>query len=84
MTTDERLDAFTSELNRERDRIDDAIRDQISTIRSTLDRVERYMDEGSSLNELGELQSRGTELDRLIATRQTVARLQVMADWVKN
>lgn len=57
------------EANRQIARLETQIEDSGATITDRVERSIRIMNDGGSLNELGELQSRATEFDRLIAQR---------------
>ena len=58
------------DLQRRIERIEEDIESKSRAIRRTLDRVDHHIIEGLRLNELGEIQRDGVDLDRLIALRQ--------------
>lgn len=47
------------------------LRRKLVELRQTADRIERGLDEGLRLNDLGEIQRTGPEIDRLLALRQS-------------
>lgn len=49
---------------------DEKLREAIAWLRNDLDRTERDLDEGGTINSLGVVQSKGLDVDRLCALRQ--------------
>lgn len=53
------------------------LRRSAASIRQDLDRVERYLDEGYNVNEMGELQSSGRRFEELCMRRQIALRTAI-------
>jgi hypothetical protein len=79
-----RIDVYADEMARRLNSTEQSIRTRVAQMRSRLDRIESYLDADQNLNELGELQGSGGELDRLIAVRQTLATALVGLDWANE
>ena len=64
------LTGITYDLLRKVERYNEKILETSARIRRTLERVDRHVSENLRLNDLGEIQGLGLELDRAIALRQ--------------
>ncbi len=59
--------------------VEEVIRRRIAGIREDLDRTTRGLDEGLHLNDLGEIQGRAGDLDRLVGIREALNELRNVA-----
>lgn len=56
------------------------LRDAAESIERTVETVKRHLDEGCHVNQLGELQSRGSSFDRICGERQTLVSIAMHAE----
>lgn len=74
------MNRTTEHLDREIERVEEAIVRNVANLRRTLDRIDQNVEDGNRLNDLGEIRWDGPEIDRLIALRQSLYDTKVVVE----
>ncbi len=68
-------------INQNRDRVEEQLVDRATSIIRDMERLLTALENDQHINGLGELQSRGSELDRLCGMREQIVELQNSANY---
>ncbi len=68
-------------INQQRTRVEERLVEVANDITNTMERLLSALEEDQHINGLGELQSRGSELDRLCGMREQIVELQNSANY---
>lgn len=77
-----KLEIIKSETDTQRSMIEDSLRRRVAQVRHDLDRIVSQLDKDNHLNELGEIQNAGNDIDRLCGMRQALVRQQQMVKFL--